>query len=262
LRASAPSARARFFWVTYFGDVHQALGHDGSAKARRPDMRISAKLVSAPFGALALVSMVAVAPAAESRGGAQVSDNTAILGPAMLRPWSADLGCGAGQAGLAPWGVDRIEQTLSLTQAQLEKFNDLKSSSQKARQYLQESCPTTEPVTPTGRLSTLEQRLEAMLEAVRTVKPALDDFYSALSDEQKARLNALEPVDAADRGDRADRRGRGGRVARAEADAPSDSNQHADAAPDATDRPEHGGHHHHSHVRRHYGFRLPFIFRF
>ncbi len=232
-------------------------------------MRISAKLVSAPFGALALASMVAVAPAAESRGGAQVSDNTAILGPAMLRPWSADLGCGAGQAGLAPWGVDRIEQTLSLTQAQLEKFNDLKSSSQKARQYLQESCPTTKPVTPTGRLSTLEQRLEAMLEAVRTVKPALDDFYSALSDEQKARLNALEPINVADRGTRtADRRGRGRHVARTEGDdrnisnAPAGSTEHADAAPDATDRPGHGGRHHHSHGRRHYGFRLPFIFPF
>jgi LTXXQ motif family protein len=38
-----------------------------------------------------------------------------------------------------------------------------------------------------------KRRLSAMLEAVRTVQPALDDFYATLSDEQKARLAAIEP---------------------------------------------------------------------
>jgi LTXXQ motif family protein len=42
-------------------------------------------------------------------------------------------------------------------------------------------------------LETMERRLSAMLEAVRTVQPALDDFYAALTDEQKARLAAIEP---------------------------------------------------------------------
>jgi hypothetical protein len=37
-----------------------------------------------------------------------------------------------------------------------------------------------------------ERRLSAMLEAVRTVQPALDNFYATLSDEQKARLAAIE----------------------------------------------------------------------
>jgi LTXXQ motif family protein len=243
-------------------------------------MRIFTKLVSAPFGAFALVSMVAVAPAAESRGGAQAAEKSTILGPAMLRPGTADLGCGAGQAGLGPWGADRIEQSLSLTQAQLAKFNDLKSASQKAREYLKESCPSTDPVTPTGRLTSMEQRLEAMLEAVRIVKPALDDFYSALNDEQKARLNAFEPVSVADRGTGADRGARGSRVARTEATdgaAPADQTapaehaataehaapaEHADAAPDATERPERGERRHRGHGRRHYGFRLPLIFPF
>ena len=32
-----------------------------------------------------------------------------------------------------------------------------------------------------------------MLEAVRTIQPALDDFYATLTDEQKARLAAIEP---------------------------------------------------------------------
>jgi len=37
------------------------------------------------------------------------------------------------------------------------------------------------------------QRLAAMLEAVRTVRPAMDAYYNSLSDEQKARLTLAQP---------------------------------------------------------------------
>ena len=37
----------------------------------------------------------------------------------------------------------------------------------------------------------MQQRLEAMLQAVKTVQPALENFYGSLSDEQKARFNQL-----------------------------------------------------------------------
>ena len=37
----------------------------------------------------------------------------------------------------------------------------------------------------------MRQRLEAMLTAVRTVRPALEKFYGSLNDEQKARFDAL-----------------------------------------------------------------------
>ena len=37
----------------------------------------------------------------------------------------------------------------------------------------------------------MRQRLEAMLQAVRTVRPALEKFYDSLNDEQKARFSAL-----------------------------------------------------------------------
>ena len=49
------------------------------------------------------------------------------------------------------------------------------------------------PSTPTGRLAAVQARLDAMLEAVKTERPAMDKFYSSLSDEQKARFNALRP---------------------------------------------------------------------
>lgn len=156
------------------------------------DMTTRSMPLLALWGAV-FSSMVAAAPAAaqSSQRGGGLAQPT-VLGPAMLRPGTADLSCGAGPAGLGPWGADRIEQTLSLDGAQRTKFNDLKTASQRAIQYLNESCPKNDPVTPTGRLEALERRLSAMLEAVRTVQPALDDFYGALTDEQRARLTAIE----------------------------------------------------------------------
>jgi LTXXQ motif family protein len=37
----------------------------------------------------------------------------------------------------------------------------------------------------------MRQRLDAMLEGVRTVRPVVEKFYQLLNDEQKARFNAL-----------------------------------------------------------------------
>ena len=52
------------------------------------------------------------------------------------------------------------------------------------------ACPTDVPTTMVGRMEVMEKRLDAMLQAVRTVRPALEAFYATLSDEQKASLNA------------------------------------------------------------------------
>jgi hypothetical protein len=41
----------------------------------------------------------------------------------------------------------------------------------------------------------MEGRLQVMLQAVQTVRPVLDRFYQLLSDEQKARFNAIAPAD-------------------------------------------------------------------
>jgi hypothetical protein len=41
----------------------------------------------------------------------------------------------------------------------------------------------------------MERRLQVMLAAVQTVRPALERFYQSLRDEQKARFNAVTPAD-------------------------------------------------------------------
>ena len=37
----------------------------------------------------------------------------------------------------------------------------------------------------------MQKRLEAMIEAANTVRPALEDFYALLNNEQKAKFNRL-----------------------------------------------------------------------
>ena len=56
---------------------------------------------------------------------------------------------------------------------------------------MQAACPDETPLTPTGRLDAMQKRLQAMIDAANTVKPALTDFYASLSSEQKARFNRI-----------------------------------------------------------------------
>jgi hypothetical protein len=53
------------------------------------------------------------------------------------------------------------------------------------------NCTVERTLTPTGRLAAVEQRLDAMLQALDTVQPTLAKFYDSLSDEQKGRVDRL-----------------------------------------------------------------------
>jgi hypothetical protein len=48
-------------------------------------------------------------------------------------------------------------------------------------------------ITPPARLAAVNRRLDAMLQAVKLVGDALEDFYANLSDEQKEQFEAIGP---------------------------------------------------------------------
>jgi hypothetical protein len=50
------------------------------------------------------------------------------------------------------------------------------------------------PQTQVERLDAVATRLNAMVEAMNTVRPKLQAFYNALSDEQKAKFNIMGPA--------------------------------------------------------------------
>ena len=87
--------------------------------------------------------------------------------------------------------LDRTERALHLNNDQDAALKDLKEASAKAADLLKASCRSDQPITPTGRLAAMGERLNAIVRALDLVQAPLEKFYNLLSDEQKARFNRL-----------------------------------------------------------------------
>ena len=129
--------------------------------------------------------------------GRQGRGGGAGRGSSGARSVGADL-CSGQTAGLTDWPIERIAQTVEPNDAQRAVLDELKAATAQALDILKAACPTALPSTPTGRIEAMHQRLDAMLQAVRTVRPVVEKFYQSLNDEQKARFNALGPEDNPD----------------------------------------------------------------
>jgi hypothetical protein len=103
----------------------------------------------------------------------------------------AQADCSAEKAGLSNLAVNRIEQTMRPNDAQGAALDKLDAALEKAVDILRDACPNTTPMTPVGRLDVMQKRIEALLAAANEVRPALEEFYASLSDEQKAKFNRL-----------------------------------------------------------------------
>jgi ribosomal protein L20A (L18A) len=110
---------------------------------------------------------------------------------APSRSQAAQIDCSRDKAGLSSVPIEQIEDVVQPTAAQNEALDRLDDALQKAVETLNQACPTTTAQTPVGRLEVMEKRLEALIAAASTVRPALDDFYAALSNEQKAKFNRM-----------------------------------------------------------------------
>ncbi len=83
------------------------------------------------------------------------------------------------------------EQAVRPTEAQRSNFDALRRSTARAQAEVLATCGADINMTAAGRLAAVETRLVSVLQAVRTVRPALDAFYQSLSEEQRARFDAL-----------------------------------------------------------------------
>jgi len=99
--------------------------------------------------------------------------------------------CGERAAAFSQVPAQRIEETIRPTPQQRNAFDTLKTASVKAGDGLRSSCPGQMPSAIMDRLDAVDVRLAAMLSAVEIVRPALQEFYASLTDEQKARFNSL-----------------------------------------------------------------------
>ena len=111
---------------------------------------------------------------------------------AMMGPFGMGRFCGPDGGRMGEFMIGRVERATQPTVEQRPGFDKLKDAIGKASETMRGACTTERPVTPTGRLAAAEKRLAAMLDAVRTVRPALDAYYGSLTDEQKARLTLAQ----------------------------------------------------------------------
>jgi len=99
--------------------------------------------------------------------------------------------CGDDSRDVAGLPIDQVQQAIPLNEPQRAASDDLANVSVSAAQRIREACSTQMILTGPGRLASMQQRIEAMIAAVATVRPPLEKFYGLLNDEQKAQLNAL-----------------------------------------------------------------------
>jgi hypothetical protein len=105
-----------------------------------------------------------------------------------------DQSCSSAPASVTDWPSADIERTVRPTEAQRASLTALQDAGAKAADMLKTACPAEEPLTPPARLAAVGQRLDTLLQAVKTVIAPLNDFYGTLDDEQKARFNAIAPA--------------------------------------------------------------------
>jgi hypothetical protein len=113
------------------------------------------------------------------------SNRERITADAMAQP------CGMAQPGLTEWPNAEIERRIQPNEAQRASLAALQGAAAKAADMLKASCQPDSAVTPPARLTAIGKRLDTMLEAVKTVRSALNDFYATLSDEQKAQFESI-----------------------------------------------------------------------
>jgi len=96
--------------------------------------------------------------------------------------------CGGFAPGVLDFPVAQLEEIIQPTPGQREALDELKAAFANAAGVLQAACPKQTPLTPVARLDAMEQRLEAMQQALTVIRGPLEKLYSLLSEAQIRRL--------------------------------------------------------------------------
>ena len=104
--------------------------------------------------------------------------------------------CGGFAPGVTSFPIQQIRQAIHPTGDQITLVEDLADASSKASATISASCPSEPPLTSPARLDAVQRRLEATMQAIEIVRPALANLYNSLSDEQRQRLEAIGAEEA------------------------------------------------------------------
>lgn len=121
-------------------------------------------------------------------------------------------GCAQRGTELVSWPFDDIARIADPNELQRRALQALRDAAKEAVERLASDCPQQVPAAPSARLEAVEQGIDIALAAFATLQPAMQAFYGALDDEQKARLQrdmtmSAAPAPSAERSrERADQR--------------------------------------------------------
>ena len=153
------------------------------------------------LAAAGLAVMVAATPAAAQPANGARDRHAAVLipgimtGPGTFGPIGRRRLCEPRSVGLTQWRVTWVERVVKPVNAQKAALDELTAASAKAIGMFASACPKRAPrlQTSVAQLDMMEKRIEAALQAVKTVRPAFEKFYAALDDKQRERLDELGP---------------------------------------------------------------------
>jgi len=151
-------------------------------------------------GVYVMTSMVGGEPVAAQQSPSPAVDKNAIVlipgvltGPGTMGPRGYRRLCTPRSVGLYEWQVRWLERVVRPTEAQGAALNDLQSASSKAIATIATACKAEMPTTTKAELEMMDNRLETMSQAVKTLRPAFDAFYTSLDSKQQQRLDVFGP---------------------------------------------------------------------
>src|SRR5258707_335230 len=176
------------FWPQAYDDAYWAYAYDDLVDTVFWD-------TGSPYSAYASIATDgSVAPDGYIEPGGAIVGSSRLRERSGLSPQALRQLCSNPDKGITAWPFAEITSALRPTSEQRALLDQLKSAAAQAADVLKNSCSDTYALTPPGRLRAMINRISATLEAVRMVRPALEAFDNALSDEQRARFNTLQQV--------------------------------------------------------------------
>ena len=150
--------------------------------------------------AIGVCVMTGGAPVAAQQSPSPSVDKDAIVlipgvltGPGTMGPRGYKRLCTPRSVGLYEWQVRWIERTVRPSEAQRAALNDLQSASSKAIATMATACKSDVPATTKAQLQMMDNRLETMSQAVKSLRPTFDAFYDSLDSKQQQRLDVFGP---------------------------------------------------------------------
>jgi hypothetical protein len=99
--------------------------------------------------------------------------------------------CAQWASSLREWPVRQVEGNISLSDPQHAALYDLAASMYRAADALVMACPREASLTPVAQIAAGRQRVDALRQAINSIRPSLGRFADLLSEEQRVRLDQV-----------------------------------------------------------------------